>query len=85
MLERNIIEDLKTRLRGQLLLSGEPGYDDARAVWNAMIDRRPALIARCLGVADVVTGVNFAREHGLTLSIKGGGHNIPGLPCPTED
>lgn len=79
MLERNIIGDFRTRVRGPLLLSGDPGYDEARAIWNAMIDRRPALIARCLGVADVVTGVNFAREHGLPLSIKGGGHNISGL------
>jgi FAD/FMN-containing dehydrogenase len=79
MLERNIIDSFRTRLRGPLMLAGEPGYDDGRAIWNAMIDRRPALIARCLGVADVISAVNFAREHGLTLSIKGGGHNIAGL------
>ena len=58
---------------------GNPAYDEARSVWNAMIDRRPALIVRCLGAADVVAGVNAAREHGLPLSIKGGGHNIAGL------
>ena len=79
MLERNIIDSFKTRLRGPLLLPGEPGYDEGRAIWNAMIDRRPALIVRCLGVADVISAVNFAREHGLSLSIKGGGHNIAGL------
>jgi FAD/FMN-containing dehydrogenase len=79
MLERNTLDALRSHLRGPLLLPGEPGYDDARSLWNAMIDRRPALIARCLGVADVVTGVDFAREHGLPLSIKGGGHNIAGL------
>lgn len=79
MLERNIIDSFRTRLRGPLMLPGEPGYDDGRAIWNAMIDRQPALIARCLGVADVISAVNFAREHGLTLSIKGGGHNIAGL------
>ena len=56
-----------------------PAYDEARSVWNAMIDRRPALIVRCLGTADVVACVNAAREHGLPLSIKGGGHNIAGL------
>lgn len=61
------------------MLPGDPSYDEARSVWNAMIDRRPALIARCLGVADIQTCVKFAREHGLTLSIKGGGHNISGL------
>lgn len=73
------LEELKARLRGVLLLPAYPGYDEARSVWNAMIDRRPALIVRCLGVADVVTCVHFARERGLTLSIKGGGHNISGL------
>jgi FAD/FMN-containing dehydrogenase len=78
-LEPNAAADLRARLRGALLGPGEPGYDEARALWNAMIDRRPALIARCLGVADVVTCVNFARERGLTLSVKGGGHNISGL------
>jgi FAD/FMN-containing dehydrogenase len=78
-LERKAIDDLRGSLRGFLLLSGDPGYDDARSIWNAMIDRQPALIARCLGVADVVTCVNFAREQGLAISIKGGGHNISGL------
>ena len=76
---RAVVDDLKPRVRGPLLLPGAPGYDDARSVWNAMIDRRPALIVRCLGVADVVACVNAAREHGLPLSIKGGGHNIAGL------
>ena len=78
-LESSVVEELAGRLRGSLLLPGKPGYDEARSIWNAMIDRRPALIARCLGVADVLAAVNFAREHGLTLSIKGGGHNIAGL------
>jgi FAD/FMN-containing dehydrogenase len=79
MIERNIIDSFRTRLRGPLLLPGEPGYDEGRAIWNAMIDRRPALIVRCLGVVDVISAVNFAREQGLALSIKGGGHNIAGL------
>ncbi|HEX7975703.1 MAG TPA: potassium-transporting ATPase subunit KdpA [Anaerolineales bacterium] len=78
-LPRSAIDNLRAGLRGSLLLPGEPGYDDARSIWNAMIDRRPALIVRCLGAADVITGVNFARERGLPLSIKGGGHNISGL------
>jgi FAD/FMN-containing dehydrogenase len=73
------IKDLKGRIRGPLLGPGDPGFDEARSVWNAMIDRRPALILRCLGTADVIAGVNAAREHGLPLSIKGGGHNIAGL------
>jgi len=73
------IGDLRSRLRGPILVNGDAGYDDARSIWNAMIDRRPALIARCLGVADVVAAVKFAGERGLALSIKGGGHNIAGL------
>jgi FAD/FMN-containing dehydrogenase len=79
VLDPGVLADLKGRLGGPLLLPDEPGYDEGRALWNAMIDRRPAAIARCLGVADVVAGVRFAREHGLPLSIKGGGHNIAGL------
>jgi FAD/FMN-containing dehydrogenase len=77
--DQKAIDDLKTRLRGSLILRETPGYDDARAIWNAMIDRRPALVVRCLGVADVLTSVKFAREHGVALSVKGGGHNISGL------
>ncbi len=78
-LDRKTLDQFRSGLRGALVLSGDPDYDEARSVWNAMIDRRPALIACCLGVADVVTCVNFAREHDLLLSIKGGGHNIAGL------
>ena len=73
------LADLRSRLRGPLLLAGEPGYDDARSLWNAMIDRRPGAIARCLGTADVLQCVAFARERGVELAIKGGGHNIAGL------
>src|SRR5262245_29643667 len=75
-LQEETVRKLKESLRGELIRVGDSGYDDARSIWNAMIDRRPALIASCLGVADVVTCVNFAREHDVTLSIKGGGHNI---------
>jgi FAD/FMN-containing dehydrogenase len=70
---------LKMRLRGPVVLPGDAGYDESRTVWNAMIDKKPALVARCLGVADVVACVQFAREQGLLLCIKGGGHNIAGL------
>ena len=79
VLDPSAIAALRTRLRGPVLLPGDPGYDDARSLWNAMIDRRPALVIRCLGVADVVAAVEFVREHGLALTIKGGGHNISGL------
>lgn len=73
------IAALRKQLRGPLLQPGEPAYDEARSVWNAMIDRRPTLVARCLDVGDVVTAVNFARDHNIPLSVKGGGHNIAGL------
>ncbi len=62
-----------------MLAAGDPGYDETRAIWNAMIDRRPAIIARCIGASDVLAGVRFARERSLRLSIRGGGHNIAGL------
>jgi FAD/FMN-containing dehydrogenase len=71
-------ENLAANLRGQLLRPGMDGFDAARRVWNAMIDRTPALIARCAGAADVVHCVNFARYHGLPLSVRGGGHNVSG-------
>jgi FAD/FMN-containing dehydrogenase len=78
-LDAALAADLRARLRGPLLLPGEAGYDDARSVWNAMIDRRPAAIARCAGVADVVACVAFSGAHDLALSVKAGGHNIAGL------
>ncbi|HEX5606306.1 MAG TPA: FAD-binding oxidoreductase [Candidatus Binatia bacterium] len=78
-LQEETVQKFKESLRGELIRIGEAGYDDARSIWNAVIDRQPALIASCLGVADVVTCVKFARAHGVNLSIKGGGHNISGL------
>lgn len=77
--QRALAQDLRSRVLGPVLQAGDAGYDDARSVWNAMIDRRPAVIVRCLGVADVVASLEAARRHGVTLSIKGGGHNIAGL------
>ena len=65
-------------VRGLVLAPGDSGYDDARAIWNGLIDRKPALIVQCTGAADVVDAVNFARERGLLLSVKGGGHNVAG-------
>ena len=76
---KEAIVGLKMRLRGPVLLPGEAGYEVSRTVWNAMIDRRPAAVARCLGSADVMACVQFAREHDILLCIKGGGHNIAGL------
>ncbi|TFW22756.1 FAD-binding oxidoreductase [Duganella callida] len=71
-------EGLRTALRGQLLLAHDEGYHAARAVWNGMIDRRPAAIVRCAGTADVRTALAWARDHGLPLAVRGGGHNIAG-------
>jgi FAD/FMN-containing dehydrogenase len=73
------IDALRLRLRGQVLDSTDPGFEAARTIWNGMIDRRPALVVRALGASDVSTVVGFAREKGVLLSIRAGGHNIAGL------
>ena len=77
-LSTEAIDALRGRLRGALCLPGEPGYEAARTIWNAMIDRRPALVVRAAGAADVIQTVNLAREHDLVLAVRGGGHNIAG-------
>ncbi len=77
-LEEDILEPLAANLRGEMLRTGDDGYDPARTIWNAMIDNYPTAIARCLGTADVVEAVNFAREHQLLVSARGGGHNVAG-------
>jgi FAD/FMN-containing dehydrogenase len=74
----DIIAGLKTNLRGDVVAPGDTEYDAARTVWNGMIDRRPDLIARCSGVADVLVAVDFARTHGLSVAVRGGGHNVAG-------
>lgn len=66
------------QMRGPVLTPEDPAYEEARTIWNGLIDRRPAMIAQCSGAADVVDAVNFAREHGLVVSIRGGGHNVAG-------
>ena len=73
------IDQLKTNLRGELIQPSDAAYDAARKVHNGMIDRRPALIARCVDVADVMACVNFGRDSKLLVSIRGGGHNAGGL------
>src|SRR4026207_832159 len=65
-------------LRGPLLRPGEDTFDEARRIWNGMIDKRPALIARAAGVSDATQAVEFARESGLVLAVRGGGHNVSG-------
>jgi len=73
------LDSLRMRLLGPVILPGDAGYEESRTVWNGMIDRRPAVVVRCLGTADVISSVRFARENDLLLCIKGGGHNIAGL------
>lgn len=72
------VEEFRQSIRGPVFAPGDDGYDDARKIWNAMIDRHPALIVRCTGVADVIDSVKFARKHDVRLSIRSGGHNIAG-------
>jgi FAD/FMN-containing dehydrogenase len=79
LIQASEITELRQALTGPLLSAADEGYDPARRIWNAMIDRRPALIARCQNAADVQESVNFARRHALLLSVRGGGHNIAGL------
>lgn len=73
------VQDLRGHLRGEVIQPGDPAYEESRCVYNGMIDRRPALIARCVDVADVIAAVTFARAQRLTLAVRGGGHNGPGL------
>ena len=79
IIEDVAVQELRGDLHGPLLCLGDDGYDETRKVWNGMIDRRPALIARCAGVADVIAAVNFARAHQVLVSVRGGGHNTPGI------
>lgn len=72
------IENLKDDVKGKVVLSGDSGYDETRRIWNAMIDRRPAVIVQCAAAADVPPAISFARGHGLEISIRGAGHNIAG-------
>src|SRR5260221_110509 len=77
-LQTGKIEELRNGFTGEVLLPSDNSYDDARKIWNAMIDKRPGIIARCATTADVVKSVNFARDNELLLAIRGGGHNIAG-------
>ena len=76
--EAEALQAFGMQMRGPVLTSADPVYDEARKIWNGLIDRRPAIIAQCTGAADVVDAVNFARENDLVVSIKGGGHNVAG-------
>jgi FAD/FMN-containing dehydrogenase len=78
MIPESALQAFRANLRGQLVLPKDADYDDARRIHNAMIDRRPAAIVRCAGVADVVAAVNFARQAGLLVAVRGAGHNVAG-------
>ncbi len=77
-LDEAAVEEFKASLRGELILPADASYDEARKIWNAMIDKRPALITRCAGVADVIQSINFARANKLLVAVRGGGHNVGG-------
>jgi FAD binding domain/Berberine and berberine like len=78
VLEEVAVEEFKAGLRGEVLRPSEEGYEEARTVWNAMIDKRPALIARCAGAADVIHSINFARTNKFLVAVRGGGHDVAG-------
>lgn len=77
-LDESALSELTATFRGQIITPADLGYDEHRKVWNGSIDRRPAVIARCAGVRDVIAAVKFAREHGLLVAVRGGGHSFPG-------
>lgn len=78
IVEKAALDEFAASLRGQLILPTHPEYDSARRIWNAMIDKRPAMVVRCAGAADVAKAVTFARERELVLAVRGGGHSFPG-------
>src|ERR1700760_4281866 len=72
------IRPLESAFRGELFRPGDTGYDQARQIWNASIDKHPAVVARCSGISDIVSAIRFAREKNLLTAIRGGGHNVGG-------
>jgi FAD/FMN-containing dehydrogenase len=78
VLEESVVAGLQARIRGELIRPGNESYDETRKVWNGMIDKKPALIVRCASAGDVIASVNFARETGILLAVRGGGHNVAG-------
>ena len=73
------VQELREGVRGEVIQPGDPGYEDARLIWNGMIDRHPALIVRCAGVSDVLRALDFGRSQDLPIAVRGGGHSIPGF------
>ncbi len=77
------LEALRVNFRGELIDGDHPRYDQARVVWNARVDRRPALIARCTGVADILQALRFAHEQDAEIAVRGGGHDVARNGCAT--
>lgn len=78
LLDTTDLDNFSARIRGSLIYPDSPTYDEARAIWNSMIDKRPALIVRCAGAADVIEAVKFANQNNLLVAVRGGGHNVAG-------
>lgn len=78
-MDETALAELRRTITGQVLAPDDPRYDDARVVWNAMVDRRPAVVVRAGGVEDVATTVAYAQTNGIDLAVRGGGHNVAGL------
>ena len=77
-LDNALVDDFKGQIRGEVVLPTDANYDNVRLLSNKMHDKRPAVIARCLGVSDVIAAINFARQHNLRVAVRGGGHNVAG-------
>ena len=79
MLSPESVESLRKSFRGEIVLPGDEGYEMARKVWNGMIDKHPAIVARCTCPKDILKAVNFARDNQLIIAVRGGGHNVAGF------
>ena len=80
--DRVDLDRLRHSVNGRVMLPGEDGYDSARALWNAMVDRRPAVVVRCASSADVAAAVDFSRNNGLEVGVRCGGHSVLGISVP---
>ena len=78
-MDKPTIDSLRERVHGQVITAADPGYEEARKVYNAMIDKRPEVVVKATDVGDVMAAVDYARENGRDLSIRGGGHSVPGF------
>ena len=77
-IEATAFDEFRSKLRGQSIIQSDPDYDAARVIWNGSTDKHPAIMIKCSGPADVIDAVNFARDHGIVVAVRGGGHNVAG-------